>query len=26
MWIHENGLDTPTDSSFDGDYHYQLKK
>ena len=26
MWIHENGLDTPTDGSFDGDYHYQLKK
>ena len=26
MWIHENGLDTPTDGSMDGDYHYQLKK
>ena len=26
MWIHDEGLDTPTDGSFDGDYHYQLKK
>ena len=25
MWIHENGLDTPTDGSLD-EYHYQLKK
>ena len=25
MWIHEQGLDTPTDGSLD-DYHYQLKK
>ena len=26
MWIHEQGLDTPTDGSMDSDYHYQLKK
>ena len=25
MWIHDEGLDTPTDGSLD-DYHYQLKK
>ena len=25
MWIHEQGLDTPTDGSID-DYHYKLKK
>ena len=25
MWIHEEGLDTPTDGSLD-DYHYKLKK
>jgi phosphate starvation-inducible PhoH-like protein len=25
MWIHDEGLDTPTDGSMD-DYHYQLKK
>ena len=26
MWIHEHGLDTPTDGSINSDYHYQLKK
>ena len=26
MWIHDEGLDTPTDGSFDNDYSYQLKK
>ena len=26
MWIHEQGLDTPTDGSMDSDYHYKLKK
>tara|TARA_B100000900_G_scaffold349075_1_gene315081 strand:- start:306 stop:788 length:483 start_codon:yes stop_codon:yes gene_type:complete len=26
MWIHDEGLDAPTDGSFSGDYHYQLKK
>ena len=26
MWIHDEGLDAPTDGSLDGDYHYQLKK
>ena len=25
MWVHDEGLDAPTDGSFDG-YHYQLKK
>ena len=25
MWIHEQGLDAPTDGSID-DYHYKLKK
>ena len=25
MWVHDEGLDTPTDGSMD-DYHYQLKK
>jgi len=25
MWVHDEGLDTPTDGSLD-DYHYQLKK
>jgi phosphate starvation-inducible PhoH-like protein len=26
MWIHEQGLDAPTDGSIDSDYHYKLKK
>jgi len=26
MWIHEEGLDSPTDGSFDRDYQYRLKK
>ena len=26
MWIHDEGLDIPTDGSFNNDYHYQLKK
>jgi len=25
MWIHDEGLDAPTDGSLD-DYHYKLKK
>ena len=25
MWVHDEGLDAPTDGSLD-DYHYQLKK
>jgi len=26
MWIHDEGLDAPTDGSLDSDYHYQIKK
>ena len=26
MWVHDEGLDTPTDGSIDNDYHYKLKK
>ena len=26
MWIHDEGLDTPSDGSIDRDYHYQLKE
>ena len=26
MWIHDEGLDSPTDGSLDNDYHYKLKK
>ena len=26
MWIHDEGLDAPTDGSLDSDYHYELKK
>ena len=25
MWVHDEGLDAPTDGSLD-DYHYQIKK
>ena len=26
MWIHDEGLDAPTDGSMNTDYHYELKK
>ena len=26
MWIHDEGLDAPTDGSINTDYHYELKK
>jgi len=26
MWVHDEGLDLPTDGSIDNDYHYKLKK
>ena len=26
MWVHDEGLDAPTDGSIENDYHYQLKK
>ena len=26
MWVHDEGLDAPTDGSIDNDYHYQIKK